>query len=319
MKKLLILACLGAAVSFTACKSDSPGPIVINDGQTLDALFQQLKSTPQVFTVTAGTSQQVTGTGGTVLTFNPQSFKDANGNIITGGTVKIELIELYKPGQMIANRVTTTTLAQKALSSGGSVNIKATMNGQEVFAKSYGIAFKQPDMNLSPMSLFPGTVVTDSSGSSVKWSDESYGTVDRTEKDSTGNTYAYLFDSCTNFSWINCDHFYTAPDPKTDVTVVFPDNSYTYKNTLVYVIFPGINSVTCMYAYNTGTHSVSFGYPGYYLPVGSTIKIVVIGSKGSNDYYMDVLQNQVVTSGMTVNVTPASQSLSNIQTALSGL
>ncbi len=59
--------------------------------------------------------------------FNPQSFKDGSGNIISSGMVTVELTEMYTPGAMIANRVSTSTAMHRRLTSGGSVNIKATM------------------------------------------------------------------------------------------------------------------------------------------------------------------------------------------------
>lgn len=311
----LFLGCMMALIS---CKKDN---VVIDNGNnthTINSLFQGLKSTPETFTVNAGTQQTVTGSKGTRITFNPQSFRNAAGAVITSGTINIQLIEMYKPGEMIANRVTTTTASQRQLTSGGSVNIKATQNGNEVFANRYSISFKQPAASENPMALFTGYQVTDGTGVNIKWSDDTTGTVLRTIKDSADNSAYYLFDSCTNFNWINCDYFYTAPSPKTDITIVAPDSSYNLSNTQVFVIFPGINSVSTMYSYNTTTHSFSFGHAGYYLPVGTTVHIMIMGGR-NNNYFMDVHQNVTVTNGMSVNLTPITQSLSTIQSTLSSL
>ena len=319
MKKQLLLGItlfFGCILTIVSCKKD---PVPITDKvNTINSLFQELKSTPQTFTVTAGTQQTITGAKGTKITFNPQSFKDLSGNIITGGSIKIELIEMYKPGEMIANRVTTTTESNMLLTSGGSVNIKATLNQHEVFANNYKIAFKQPAHSENPMALFTGNVVTGETGTNVNWLDDTTGTVPRTVKDPEDQAFYYAFDTCTNFNWINCDYFYSAPAPKTDITIIAPDNTYDLDNTQIFVIFPSMNSLIGMYDYDTITHSFSFGHPSFHLPVGTLVHIMILGSK-NNNYFMDLHQNVTVTNGMTVSFTPVNQTLSYIQSTLSGL
>ena len=76
----------------------------------LNQLFSGLRSTPQNFTVTAGRDTTIYGTNNTLLHFYTNSFKDAGGNIIQSGTVYIQLIEMYKPGDMICNRATTMAM-----------------------------------------------------------------------------------------------------------------------------------------------------------------------------------------------------------------
>jgi hypothetical protein len=317
MKKHLILGTslvLGLMLSLASCNGDdTPGPG--NTTKSINSLFQELRSTPQIFTVTAGVPASITGANGTKITFNSQSFKDLSGNMITSGDIKIELIEMYKPGQMITNRVTTTTVGQKALTSGGSVKIRASQNNHEIFANSYSIAFKQPAYSENPMALFTGTQAEDGN---VRWNEDSTGTVPRTEKDPANQQFYYAFDSCTSFSWINCDYFYSAPSPKTDVTVVAPDNSYDQTNTQVFIVFPAMNSVSSLLGYNTAAHSFNFGFTAFHLPVGTVVHIMILGSK-NNEYFMDLHQNVTVTNGMSVNFTPTTTTLSNIQTALAGL
>jgi hypothetical protein len=320
MKKQLLLGStlfFGCILTIVSCKKD-PVPIT-EKVNTINSLFQELKSTPQTFTVAAGTQQTITGARGTKITFNPQSFKNVGGNTITAGSIKIELIEMYKPGEMITNRVTTTTASNMLLTSGGSVNIKATLNDHEVLANNYKIAFKQPAASESPMALFTGYTTTDGTGTSVRWSDDTTGTVPRTVKDPSDQAFYYIFDSCTNFNWVNCDYFYNAPSPKTDITIVAPsDNSYNMDNTRVFVIFPATNTVVNMYNYSTTTHSFSFGYPSFYLPIGTQVHIMILGSK-NNNYFMDLHQNVTVTNGLSVNFTPVNQTLSYIQSTLSSL
>lgn len=313
---LLLLGTL--ILSLSSCKKDD---ITLNPGNneyTLKQLFTYLKSTPQTFMVTAGTSQTITGAKGTLLMFNPQSFKDGSGNIISSGMVTIQLTEMYTPGDMIANRVNTSTAMQQRLTSGGSVNIKATMGGVEVFANDYDIAFKQDGYKEAPMGLFRGFEVVDSTGTNVQWYDDMTNAIERTTKVDTSQNFYYMFDSCTSFNWINCDYFYNAPSPKTEVTVVLPDNSYDGMNTQVFVIFPGINSVTCLYSYNAATHSFNFGHSSYFVPLGTQIHVIAISAKNGS-YFLAQQQNITVVNNQTVTLTPATQPLSAIQALLNTL
>jgi len=300
-------------VLFSACKKED---IVLNNGNQLRYLFLHLQTAPQSFTVNAGTDQTIEGAQGTLIKFNPQSFKDGQGNIISSGTINIELTEMYKPGDMIANRVTTTTVQQRRLQSGGSVKIVATMNGRDVFTNGYALGFRQPGFSTEPMSLFLGVEKVDSTGTRVQWSDEQQQTVMETTKIST--KIYYLFDTCTAFNWINCDYFYSAPDPKTKVRITMPDNSYDLGNTQVYAIFPAINSVSSLDDYDAGTHSFNLGNDNYMLPVGATIHIVVLSAKDGS-YFVDVRKNVTVSSGLNIAATPVASPIESIQAALSGL
>jgi len=327
IEKLMSVAIvtIGLIVSMNACKT-SNGPIPLNHNQMqssnipINKLYQSLKEGSQDFTVTAGASQTIRGTRGTIITFNPWSFKDQSGAVISSGNIHIELTEALTPGQMIMNRVSTVTEANNLLQSGGCINIVATLNQQPVFANSYNISFKQPAPSELPMALFNGMVAADGA---VTWSNDTSNTVagttnlnDPTGRDSLGSWY--VFDSCTNFNWINCDYFYTAPDPKTDVKVVMPDGSYNDTTTSVIVIFPALNVVANMSTYNAATNTFSLGTPGYFIPVGTTIKVVIMGIK-NNVHFFELKSNVTVTNGITINAAPSNTTLSNIQTILSGL
>ena len=320
MKSLLTSTIiLGIAFGISSCSDNKKNPVNPVNTNTVQAMFQQMAETPQSFTVTAGTSKTITGARGTVITFNPQSFKDGAGNIISSGDVDIKLTEAYTPGQMIMNGLNTTTVSHNLLTSGGSVNIVATVNQHEVFANNYKLSFPQPANSDNPMALYKGTTTTELPGARNIWGDDTTSTIMRTTKDSLNqNSFFYVFDTCVNFNWINCDHFYSAPDPKTDIKVVMPDTSYNSTNTQVFVVFPTINSVASMYSYDVATHTFSFGFPAYYLPVGTVIKIVVLGGK-DNTFFMDKQTNVSVTSGMSVTSNPTTTTISTIQSTLSTL
>lgn len=321
-----LLACCAAVLFFSSCKKNDPDPIFNNNPTVnkapLHQLFAAMKPTPQTFTVNAGSYQQLTGSSGTRLRFYPNSFRDASGNPITSGTVQIQLTEMYKPGQMIRNRATTTDNG-KLLISGGQVYIKATRNGQEVYARKYGLDFKQPAMSSQPMALYYGNV--SGTDSTIDWNiADTTGnpgtTTGGTTVDSLGTGGAgvyHQFDSCTNFSFINCDYFYNSGSPLTNVTGVMPDTTFNGNNTTVFLVFPSINSATYMTTYTYSTHSFEL-YSGYYVPVGMNVHFVSVTNKNGT-YYYDQQLNQTIVNNHSVSLNPQQQTLAQILAALAAL
>ncbi|RYE12787.1 MAG: hypothetical protein EOP51_30905 [Sphingobacteriales bacterium] len=170
------------------------------------------------------------------------------------------------------------------------------------------------------MALFTGVVTTSGlNEGAVLWSNTPTNPVAGTVGDSLGQgpTY-YIFDTCTSFNWINCDYFYDAPNPKTDITVVMPDGTYNDTTTNVYVVFPTLNVVASMMHYDAATHAFSFSTPNYYCPVGLNIKVMIMGIK-NNAYFYDLQTNLTVTNGMTLTANPGNTTLSALQAVLAGL
>lgn len=317
MKKtfnVLVAICVVLTV-LSGCKKEdyhNNNPATNTDAIKLKQLFTSLKPTPQVFTVTAGTSQTILASGGTKIKFYPNSFKDASGNIITSGTVNVQITEAYKPGAMIANRALPISSDGRQLISGGEVNIKATMGGQEVYANKYSASFKQPSSSTQAMELFIGTTGEDSI---TTWTQDtsSAGNTTGTTLDTMGATSAYYtFDSCSDFNWINCDHFYSCGCTLTDVNIDIADTSFHSSNTAVFVIFPSINSVGP--AYGSSAHDFEY----HNVPVGTTIEIVCISAIGSK-YYYSHQTGVAVTAGMTIHPTMTVQTFAFITAALAAL
>jgi hypothetical protein len=302
---------------FSCKKSDTSST---NNPSQLSQLYSELRYTPQNLSVTAGTYQAVQGANGTVLNFYPNSFKDANNNIINSGTVNIQLIEMYKPGDMISNRISTTANGQ-LLQSGGQIFISATMNGQELFANKYGIAFKQSVASSNQMELYYGNSAN--SDSVVTWalSDTSKnGTIcPKTIIDTIlGHAIYYPFDSCRSFHWVNCDHFYSTTSPRTDVSVILPNNTYEFYNTDVFIILPDINSAVLYSTYNSTTNTFGFLEAGILgLPIGLNYELAIVSNKNGSYYYFT--QSGVITNGMKINATMTSDTKNNILSKLATL
>lgn len=279
-----------------------------SDNATLKYAFNSLKPGVQVFTVTAGIRQTITGNSGTKITFYPNSFKDASGHIITSGTIDILLTEIYKPGDMILSSVFPVTTDNNWLKSGGEINVVATMGGMPVYPNKYQVKFLQPAASTQPMALFPGIISEDSS---IAWRFMDSASINAyTVPETPGSTTAYyVFDSCTSFGWLNCDWW--ADNEKIEGRFALSDTSFNSNNTSVFFVVPSMNAVLRSYNYN--------GLYRREVPISIPGKIIVIGCKAGTFYYseQDVTG---ISDTTTLSVTnPEVQTLSYIKDALSAL
>ncbi len=287
---------------------------------SLNQLFSALRSTPQTFSVTAGRDTIIYGANGTMLHFYVNSFKDDSGNTITSGIINIQLVEIYKIGDFIANRTSTIT-NDSFLTSGGEINIAAQANGQTVFANKYGLGFKQSAASSQQMQLYYGNNNnTDSITTWIQGNNTTPGTTaSGTYIDSSrGNhDYNYFFDSCTSFSTVNCDYFWNSSSQLTDIKVVVPNTNYNNSNTEISLVFPMQKVSIPVALYNSATNSFSLAYHGNQIPVGLNYELVVITNNNENWYYYE--QSGLTTSGMTINAAMASETKNDIISRLQGL
>ena len=322
MKKALlsiVLLCSIVVMLIVSCtKSYNKG----TPTQSLNQLFSGLRPTPQSLSVTAGRDTVIFGADSTMLHFYTNSFLDANNNIITSGTINLQLVEMYKPGDYIANR-TSTISNNTILTSGGEINITATMNGQTITANRYGVGFKQPGSSSDTMALFYGT--SNTPDSVVTWNigninlvggGITYGTIN----DTGITTYNYIFDSCTGFNTVNCDYFgkfATLGSQWTDASVIVPNANFNGSNTEIFLMFPSYKVSVPIGLYNSATNSFSINYHGMQVPVGLSYELVVITNNNGNYYYYET--SGTTTSGMSVTVAPAPDSEGDIIARLAGL
>lgn len=326
MNKLLTI---GLSISvmtilgFTSCKKDNDSGNGDNNS-TLNVLFEQLKSAPQTFSVVAGSFQTIEGADGLIINFYPESFLDANDNIISNGeTIEVKLIETLTYDKMIANRVQTTTQNNRRLISAGSFHLEASLNGQALKANKFGAYFPAGNTQpTSPMAIFTGYETPTTGGPTVMWYDDTTQTTMAKRLNDNGgnsnNAYYYLFDSCTDFGWTNADYFDDDNRPKTDIGVALPNNTYNDLNTEVFVVFKSINSVTKMYNYLQNSNTFIFSSPNYHIPIGEVINVVSFSEKNGS-YYMSAHSNITVTNNHTVNIDPQQVNLTEIATALANL
>ncbi len=281
------------------------------DYTQLNSLFNGLQPYAQNIKVNAGTYQTVRAAGGTVLRFYPHSFRDKIGNFITNGVVNIQITEMYNPGAMLANRSSETSNG-KLLNCGGQVNIKATINGMDVFANKYGIEFLASKPSTEPFNLFYGVKGADSvvnwGLSSAPTGTSAYGTtIDSfliVSVDTNGHTLDTMvvrtnynkFDSCTSFDWISCSSFFASGGAVTDIYATPTDTLFNNSNTTVFLIFPDINSIAPVNHYNASSRTFSLN-SGYEVPVGVKVHLVAIANVSGTYYYFQQ-KNVNITNGI---------------------
>ena len=339
MKKPFLFAALLCAISIAtvlSCKKHSND--TTPSGSSLNQLFAAFRYTPQSLRVTAGRDTVIFGAKGTMLHFYVNSFKDASGTTLTSGTVNLQIVEMYKPGDMISNR-STTLASGNILQSKGEINIIATMSGKTVYTNGYGIGFAQATGSAQKMSLFyGGTANFDSVNTwtvvdTLQDKNNAYGTINDTGTTGPGGSaysfQGFVFDTCTNLNSINCDGFYSNDSPKTTVSIVMPDTSFNPTNTQIYIVFPTINSVMSNvlvsaggYAsanWNSATHTISMMSEGNssIVPTGLNYELVVITCKNNNYYYFST--SGTTTMGLSVNASMVVDAQSDIATKLSML
>lgn len=298
-------------------------------GAQLDKLFDGLKSTPEVKTVTAGIAQNIAFSKGTILMFHPNSFKDKNGNIITSGTITISMIEMYKPGDMIANRATTVS-DEGMLQSGGQVYLTFKKDGEEVFANTYGISFPQETADTAaPMELY--TSNTNTKDSSLRWKRTPGTMVAGTVTDPTLQPTApappvpvqprYVFMTSTTTTWINSDWLYGYSGATTPFKVDVPYDGQRGRNTCVYVALRAKNTaVDLNYSgttlFDDKTKQLTWSFRDG-IPVGMDATLVVMMAKDDKYYYYR--KDVTVTDGIEVTAEVEEKSIEDIKADLKGI
>ncbi|MDB3906808.1 hypothetical protein N9355_05020 [Crocinitomicaceae bacterium] len=297
MKKLNIIIlsiCLGiSAVSCKKEKFEPETPSIAVQKQPIDQLFEDyLDSKVQSFTVGANTATTITGEQGTVITLSGSNFLDASGNPLTGN-VTIDLVEIYFVKDMIlTNKRTlaqTGTNQYEMLSSGGEFFINVTQNGAPVtIGTLLSVTTKSVFNPVWEMELFSGS--TNVRGD-VTWN--AFDTVTFVQ-DTISVAYNFPFDN--SFNWINCDYFWSYPQPQTDVSIVTPsgcDNS----NTKVFLAFTDEESVASLNALNENVFSTGSYYS---LPEGLSLYVVVI--KEENGQISYAIEQTTITTNHEVTI-----------------
>jgi hypothetical protein len=220
------------------------------------------------------------------------------------GKVDIEILYLRTKADLITNDKPTTS-GGKLLVSGGVVYIIATQNKQEIKianGKSIKIRLKNtaPDAN---MRFFEGKTEGRFKFDWVQVSGQNSPTVTpATWVDSAGSRENKGYEILTDrFGWINCDKFYDDQNLTNKFAVALAD-SFTNRNTSVFVVFKDINSVVKLEGNpSTKQFSIPNGYKG--IPIGKAVTVVSISKFDDKSSMIDV-QETTVTATSVVKMKP---------------
>ncbi|THU33579.1 hypothetical protein FAM09_25895 [Niastella caeni] len=299
MKALLSAAILTTAiVSITACKKDksSPNYAKADDFMASHAIKQQS------FTGNAGTGFTITGEKGTKVTFIANAFVDGSGNPVTGN-VTVTLKEVLSKKDVLFSGVMTESNGQ-LLESGGEILVKAQKDGVDLrlnpALQNDGARVEIPKvMNNRDMGLFvqdkrqQGGGAT--GGGNQQQSPFTWAPAPYYPFGNGPNSYTF---SLPSFSWVNCDRFYSDPNPKTTITALpsFQDNNQV-TDLQVMLVFKNIATVITLPFDFTSQKFQSYQNS---LPIGLQADLIILG-KDSDGYIQFGTQSITIGANMHID------------------
>jgi len=321
---------LSLIATFTSCMSDSdiedtkPQP----DGVALNNMFQDNRINGlEEFTLDAATGGTITGSEGTNVTFQPNSF-GINGTPVTGNVV-IQLIEIYdKASMVLKNRSTLGEKAngdKEALKSAGQFFIDAKQGANELELLEMATVQSRPvdfaDLD-GGMQIFRTGIDNDCDGIDddcdwVEADEDKNGEQDDAQiRDGQGAdgefaTYNYNIGS---FGWTNLDRWYSFAGAKTEIFIDVPAE-FNQDNCAVYLSYDGEpTALARMDVYNTTLEMFTEHYG--LIPVGLEVHIIMVAEIDGQLHYAiqgtTIVEDHIeVISGLSPITQPALESLIN--------
>jgi len=279
MKNLLLLA-LSILLFALACSKDR-GIFLKNSGikekKFTEAPGEKLKEAatpPEKKTIASDDDLPIVGKQGTELWLEPEDLLLPDGTRATY-PIQVEILEVYKPKDMILNRISTLSF-RRMLSTAGQVNITASKDGKPLTLSknnSTSINFPATSKVDHEMALFYGV---EENGSLNNW----------VGADTTTKTPPLLpsRDGYSAFpsqlGWINVDKFINSVEPITAIT--FQSEYPTIDKIEIYLYFPDLKSVMRIYGDKSGL-----------VPIGSKVKLIAISITDKDEWYSFSLETTV--------------------------
>lgn len=285
----------------------------------LDHVFaDNLAAATQQYTITTDNGPgYVNGTQGFYAGFAAHAFRKADGSTATG-PINITLVEAFNVGDMLLlnkQTVGNDNGQPRLLVSGGQFRLTAEQDGEPLHLAP-GMSYMSvpiPGLPDADMALFSGRIQSDGTMMWDLWPNNMITPIDSATIDSIplgGFSYSFPSDS---LNWINCDYFYGSGEPLTAVQVTCPP-TFTASNTMVWLVFPTLNSLTNL---SSGSGSVFSTGGGYELPVGMDITVVALGQV--DEQYYSSFTPAVVSQGMNMSITLAPTTLAQFAQDAGGL
>ena len=278
---------------FASCINDKEEDFVPQpDGAALDQRFNDNRvDAQQEFTVDAATGGIITGTQGTQVTFQPNSF-GLNGTPVTGN-VTVKLIEIYDKASMLLKNKSTlgerVNGDKEALKSAGEffINAEQGVNGLELLemasVTSRPVDFADLDGGMQVFRADGGGIDNDCNGidATCDWVEadenndgENDGVKINDGQGAAGGEFAtYNYDIGT-FGWTNLDRWYSYAGLKTEIFVDVPAE-YNQDNCAVYLSYDGEpTALARMDTWNTTVEMFTEHYG--LIPVGLEVHIIMV-------------------------------------------
>ncbi|OQP64846.1 hypothetical protein A3860_19010 [Niastella vici] len=299
MKASLLSAAIlaTAIVSVTACKKDKSTP----NYAKADDFMASHAIKEQSFSGNAAAGFTITGKDGTKVTFSPNAFVDGNGNVVSGN-VTVTLKEVLSKKDVLFSGVMTESNGQ-LLESGGEILVKAQKDGADLrinpALQNDGARVEIPKaMNKKDMGLF----VQDkrqqggaTGGNQPQQSPYTWNPAPYYPFGNGPNSYSF---SLPSFTWVNCDRFYSDPNPKTTITALpaFQDNNQV-TDLQVMLVFKNITTVITLPYDFTVQKFQSYQNS---LPIGLQADLIIIG-KDSDGYIQFGTQPITISANMHID------------------
>ncbi len=302
MKTSLFAATVIAAsiATLASCKKNNDAPQYAR----AEAFWDANKVPTQSFTGNAASGFSIIGEKGTKVKFPANAFVDGSGNIVSG-TVTVTLKEVLSKKDVLLSGVMTESNGQ-LLESGGEMLIKALKDGKDLQVNpalgDTGIRVEVPKvMNNKDMGLFvqqkrdQGQGGAGGGGGQQPQNPTTWIPAPYYPFGNGPNSYSFTL---PGFTWVNCDRFYSDPNPKTTVTVLpaFQDNNQVtdlqvilvFKNISTVITFPFNYSLQKFESYQNS------------LPIGSQAHLVVIG-KDSDGFIQFGTQSITISANLHID------------------
>ncbi len=132
MKRNLFFAAattLLMAASMTSCKKGADAVLpTTKDGKKITEFFEKHQRSYETFTVNAATGGVITTSKGSKLTIPAGAFKKLNGTVVNSGNVKVKVLDIFNPSDMLLSNKPTITTSGAMLESFGEIRVDATIN-----------------------------------------------------------------------------------------------------------------------------------------------------------------------------------------------
>lgn len=279
MKKLSLLT-ISILLFALACSKDR-GIFLKNLGikekkftESPDKKLKEAATPPEKKTIASDDDLPIVGKQGTELWLEPGDLVLPDGTQATY-PIQVEILEVYKPKDMILNRISTVSFG-RMLSTAGQVKITASKDGKPLtLSKNNNTSIDFPATSKldREMALFYGI---EENGSLINWVGAD--TIRKKVPLYLGRDGYSAFPS--KLGWINVDKFINSTEPITEIT--FQSEYPTIDKIEIYLYFPDLKSVMRNYGDKSGL-----------VPIGSKVKVIAISITDKDEWYSFSLETTV--------------------------